>query len=71
MAYAKYLNTNEDAFKRYRDSKLFGARMPQDAGVDAFVKYKRHKTVVALELMNEAMEWKEKNGIKFDEELSH
>ena len=36
---------------------------------DMFVKYKIHKKSVLKELIEEAMQWKEVNGIQFPEEL--
>ena len=72
QTYVEYLKSNEDAFKRYRDCKLEGARLSQsDASetTDAFIKYKIHKRVVVNELLTEALQWKERNGIQFQEEL--
>merc|ERR1712002_273457 len=71
LAYVEYLKANEDAFRRYRDVKIQKAKMGADQNVQGgstFHKYKHHKSAVVLELMDEALAWKEKNGIKFPEE---
>merc|ERR1711962_1554146 len=70
QAFVEYLKVNEDAFRRYKDAKLEGVRLgeggnPDTPGGDAFIKYKIHKAAFVKELMNEAMLWKEKNGVKF------
>lgn len=72
LAYVEYLKANKDAFKRYRDVKIQGARMSANGSnndENAFIKYKKHKFLIVKELMDEALTWKETNGIKFPEEL--
>merc|ERR1712168_171957 len=71
LAYVEYLKADEDAFRRYRDAKIEGAKMEAEQNAqdeNMFFKYKKHKGMVVKELMDEAIVWKEKNGIVFIEE---
>ena len=69
QAYTRYLNSNEDAFRRYRDVKVQGAKVaPTSEDDHTFIKYKWNKKAIIYELAAEARAWKEKNGIKFIEE---
>ena len=70
QAYTRYLNSNEDAFRRYRDVKVQGAKVGPSSEDDntQFFKYKGNKIATVRELAEEAMAWKEENGIKFLEE---
>merc|ERR1711962_549036 len=72
LAYVEYLKANEDAFKRYRDVKVQGARLSASQNAEdsnTFIKYKMGKIAIVKELMVEALAWKEKNGIQFPAEL--
>ena len=68
LCYVEYLKQNQDAFNRYRDVKIEGARMQCDgneikadqSGMSAFRKYKMHKTKVVKELIEESKTWGEK-----------
>ena len=63
IAYAEYLKTHEEAFNKYRDVKIEGAKLQSakipegDDKLELFRKYKVHKTKVALDLTEEAIKW--------------
>ena len=61
IAYAEYLKTHEDAFNKYRDVKIEGAKMQagqiSDNPIEVIMKYKKHKSQVALDLTEEAIKW--------------
>ena len=72
LAYVDYLKANEDAFRRYRDVKVQGARLSSSKNAEdsnTFIKYKIGKTAIVKELQVEALVWKEKNGIRYPAEL--
>ena len=66
VAFAEYLKTNEEAFKRYRDAKLQAAKLQKgksaDDKMEVFRQYKMHKSHVALELTEEAIKWAYEDG---------
>jgi len=72
LAFVEYLKANADAFRRYKDVKVQGARLSSSRNADdanTFIKYKMGKTAIVKELQGEALVWKEQNGIQFPAEL--
>ena len=61
IAYAEYLKTHEEAFNKYRDVKIEGAKLQagktSDNPLELIFKYKGYKRKVALDLTEEAIKW--------------
>ena len=80
LCFVEFLKQNQDAFNKYRDVKIEGARMQSSAsdvegsadaaaGPSNFIKYKMHKAAVVSELMESSMKWGEKGNFVLPKEL--
>ena len=77
LCFVEYLTQNQEAFAKYRDVKVEGARIQSsgekkeedESGMSAFRKYKMHKTAVAVELMKESEKWMEEGNFKLPQAL--
>ena len=70
LCFVEFLKQNKEAFEKYRDVKVEGARMQSvgesqeenASGMSAFRKYKMHKGAVVKELMEAAEKWREEGN---------
>lgn len=70
LCFVEYLTQNQEAFAKYRDVKVEGAKIlssggkKDDDGKSPFFKYKMHKSAVVKELMEESNKWGEEGNFK-------
>ena len=80
LCFVEYLTQNQEAFTKYRDVKIEGARL-QSANSEKseeqdltkpspFKQYKMHKAAVVSELMEESKHWREAGNFKLPTILS-
>ena len=71
LCFVEYLKQNQEAFEKYRDVKVEGARIQSRGekkddtiGISPFRKYKMHKAAVVQELMDESDKWRKEGHFK-------
>ena len=79
LCFVEYLTQNQEAFSKYRDVKIEGARIQsenneteKDANYglpSPFLKYKMHKATVVHKLMEECKKWREAGNFKLPKVL--
>ena len=80
LCFVEYLTQNQEAFNKYRDVKIEGARL-QSANSEKseeqdptkpspFKQYKMHKAAVVSELMEESKHWREAGNFNLPKILS-
>ena len=80
LCFVEFLKQNQEAFNKYRDVKIEGARMQSSAsdvegsadaaaGPSNFIKYKMHKAAVVSELMESSTKWGEEGNFVLPKEL--
>ena len=77
LCFVEYLKQNREAFEKYRDVKVEGARIQSNgekqdentSGLSAFRKYKMHKAAVVKELMEAAEKWRDEGNFILPQSL--
>ena len=79
LCFVEYLSKNKEAFDKYRDVKIQGARIQSENketkeenkyGLpSSFLQYKMHKQAVVHELMDETKKWREAGNFKLPKAL--
>ena len=77
LCYVEFLKQNQEAFEKYRDVKVEGARMQSTggkkdddtSGMSPFRKYKMHKAAVVAELMEAADKWRAEGNFQLPQIL--
>lgn len=86
LGFVAYLSQNEEAFNKYRDVKVEGARMNHEGAekkeentstessdakpISPFFRYKLHRGKVVAELMEESKKWREAGNFKVPHETN-